>query len=447
MALNPALSALALGLEARARAAQSVAELGISIANDSYPALQFRQALVFDANDRLLTVSGLARPSEDSSYLIWLRQAWPWLRRQTGADPAWVAPGPEGLDAAPQALADGWREWWPEGAYVVPLARRDGQALGTACFLLDQSPAPEVAQLLTRVAQTWAYCWEMTAGRTRTGLHGRWQRLGRNWRRLLIAVPFLLLLVPVRQTVLAPAEVVPVDAMEISAAIDGVLRTIHVRPNQTVKKGDRLFSLDDTTLRNRLEVVRQSVAVADAELQSASQQAFNDSRSQAELAILTGRAQERRAELAAVQAQLARVDMLAPYDGIAVFADPDHWQGRPVATGERIMLLANPDKPGMLIHLPVSDAIALDQGAQVKLFLTVKPLSPVSGQITETSYQAMLSPEGVASYRLRADIAPEDISEARLGLRGTAKIHGGWVMLGYYLFRRPLATLREWSGW
>ncbi len=447
MALNPAMSALAEGLEARARAAESVAELGISIANDSFSALPYRQALVFDANDRLLTVSGLARPSEDSPYLIWLRQAWPWVRQRVGGEAAWFAPGADDLAGAPPALADGWREWWPEGAYVVPLARRGGQPLGTVCFLLDQPPAPEVAQMLARVARTWAYAWEMMAGKARPGLRGRWRGLGKTWRRLLAVALCLLLLMPVRQTVLAPAEVVPVDAMEITAAIDGVVRAIHVRPNQAVRAGERLFSLDDTTLRNRLEVARQSMAVADAELESASQLAFNDSRSKAELAILTGRAQERRAELAAVQAQLARVDVAAPYDGIAVFADPDQWRGRPVATGERIMLLANPEKPGMLIHLPVSDAIALDEGAPVKLFLTVKPLSPLSGQITETSYQAVLSPEGVASYRLRADIAAADIDQARLGLRGTAKLHGERVVLGYYLFRRPLATLREWSGW
>ena len=110
------------------------------------------------------------------------------------------------------------------------------------------------------------------------------------------------------------------------------------------------------------------------------------------------------------------------------------------------MLLANPDKPGVLIHLPVADAIALDEGAPVKLFLTVKPLSPLSGQVTETSYQALLSPEGVASYRLRAELGETDRAQARLGLRGTAKLYGDRVVLGYYLFRRPLATLREWSG-
>lgn len=446
MPLPPALSALAEGLEARARAAESVAELGISMANDSFAGVPFRQALVFDAQDRLLTVSGLAKPTEDSPYLLWLRRAWPWVREQAAAAKGWLAPTDEMLRAAPEGVAEGWREWWPAGACVLSLARRGGEPLGCVCFLLDQPPAEPVAALLARVAPTWAYCWEMMAGKPRAGWRGRWRRLGRLRQRLIIAALVLLLFVPVRQTALAPAEVVPVDAMEIAAAIDGVVKTIHVRPNQAVKAGDPLFSLDDTTLRNRLEVARQSVAVADAELAAASQLAFNDSRSKAELAILTGRAQERRAELAAVQAQLARVDVTAPYDGVAVFADPDQWQGRPVATGERIMLLANPDKPGVLIHLPVADAITLDEGAPVKLFLTVKPLSPLSGQVTETSYQALLSPEGVASYRLRAELGETDRAQARLGLRGTAKLYGDRVVLGYYLFRRPLATLREWSG-
>jgi hypothetical protein len=110
------------------------------------------------------------------------------------------------------------------------------------------------------------------------------------------------------------------------------------------------------------------------------------------------------------------------------------------------MLLANPDQPGVLVHLPVADAIALETGATMKVFLTVKPLSPMDARVTETSYQSVLSPENVASYRLRGSFDNVE-KEARIGLRGTAKVMGGWVPLGYYLFRRPLATLREWSGW
>lgn len=444
--MRPSAAALAAGLEARARAAENVAELAFSMANDSHACLPFRQALVFAEDGRLLAVSGLARPSEDSPYLIWLRRAWPWLAGRLPDEPAWFAPGAGDLAAAPAEVADGWREWWPAGVYALPLRRRSGEPLGRVCFLLDVPPPVDAVAVLSQASRTWAYCWEMLAGRPRLGPGARWRALPAGRRRLLLGVLALFFLLPVRQSALAPAEVVPVDAMAITAALDGVVKTVHVRPNQAVKAGDPLFSLDDTTLRSRLEVARKSVAVADAELLAATQMSFNDSRNRAELATLTGRAHERRAELAAVQAQLERVDALAPYDGVAVFADPDEWQGRPVVTGERIMLLANPDKPGMLIHLPVADAIALDAGAPVKLFLTVRPLSPIPGRITETSYQARPSPDGVASYRLRADVDAAG-GEVRIGLRGTAKLQGGWVVLGYYLLRRPLATLREWSGW
>jgi len=442
MSLHPSLAAFAANLEARARAAESVAELGFSIANDGHAALHFRQALVVDAKGAVVTVSGLAKLAEDSPYLIWLQRAWPWLAERL-PEGGWYAPsGPE-LDTAPGDIADGWREWWPAGVQVVPLARRSGTPLGWAVFLLDQPLAPEPIAMLGQVAQTWSYCWEMLVGKPNRGIRSRWRGLSATQRGLLVAVLLLVFLLPVRQTALAPAEIVPVDAMAITAALDGVVKKVHVRPSQAVKAGDLLFSLDDTTLRNRWEVARKSVAVADAELLAATQMAFQDSRNRAELATLSGRAQERRAELAAVQVQLARVNAVAPYDGIAVFANPDDWQGKPVVTGERIMLLANPDKPGLLIHLPVADAITLDPGAPVKLFLTVRPLSPLSGVITETSYQATLSPDSIPSYRLRASVTGDDI---RIGLRGTARLQGDWVVLGYYLMRRPLATMREWTG-
>lgn len=443
-ATPPGFDAFAAGLEARARAAQTLAELGFSIANDMHAALPFRQALVFDAQQAVLTVSGLVKLAEDSPYTLWLKRAWPWVAAQLPAHGGWFAPEAGQLADAPDDLADGWREWWPAGVLALPLRRRSGELLGWAAYLLDAPPSVEGAQLLERLGQSWAYCWEMLAGKPRRGLRARWQALDGRWRKALLAALVVLFFLPVRQTALAPAEVVAEDAMAITAALDGVVKTIHVRPNQTVKAGEPLFSLDDTTLRNRLEVARKSVAVADAELQAATQMAFDDSRSKAELAALTGRAQEKRAELAAVEAQLARVDALAPYDGIAVFADPDDWQGRPVTTGERIMLLANPAKPALLVHLPVADAIALDTGAPIKLFLTVRPLSPLTGQVVETSYQASVGGDGVASYRLRASL---DERDARIGLRGTAKLYGGWVTLGYYVLRRPLAKLREISGW
>ncbi len=215
---------------------------------------------------------------------------------------------------------------------ALPLRRRSGEALGWACFLLDAAPPPAIVTAMQQLAQTWSYCWEMLAGRPRSGWRTRWRRLPARQRRLAVIALAALLLLPVRQSALAPAEVIAIDAEVVAAPLDGVIKTVHVRPNQTVKADQPLFSLDDTTLRNRLEVAQKSVAVADAELLSATQKAFDNVQSKADLALLGGRAHERRAELAAVRTMLARVDVVAPRDGVAVFGDPNEWLGRPVTT-------------------------------------------------------------------------------------------------------------------
>lgn len=448
---SPSAAALVAQLEARARAANTPAELAFSIVNDSFTLLGFRQALVFagsGAQARLLTLSGLAVPTEDSPYLLWLRRCWPWMQARLQDRAGWLAaPESSAAQGVPQEVLDGWREWWPQGLYALPLQRRDGTVLAWAGFLLEQPPTALQKQALSHLAVHWGYCWEMLGGRPRLGLRQRWVSWGRR-RYILVLALLLLCLLPVRQSALAPADIVALDATAVAAPLDGVVKTFHVRPSQAVQAGELLFSLDDTTLRNRLEVATQSVAVADAEWMAASQKAFDNPQSKAELTRLQGQAQEKRAELAAVQAQLARIDVVAPHEGIAVFGSPDDWLGRPVVTGERIVQVANPHSAGVLIHLPVADALVLEEQAPVRLFLTVKPLSPLDATLTETSYQASQSPDGVASYRLRAAFdAGQPLSEVRIGLHGTAKISGSRVPLLYYVLRRPLATLREWSGW
>lgn len=491
---SPSAAAMVAQLEARARAANTPAELAFSIANDSFGLLGFRQAFVMAGSDkqaRLLTLSGLTVPAEDSPYLIWLRRSWPWMQEQLDSKAGWLpspaltsAPTPaqesaeqtpppaqkktasnaatltsdaQALESSPKPLAqpqtpppaevlDGWLEWWPEGLFAIPLRRRDGVILAWAGFLMEKEPSTLQKQALSHLSTQWGYSWEMLGGKPRPSLRERWQSLGRK-RYAIWGALALLCLFPVRQSALAPAEIVALDATTIASPLDGVVKTFHVRPSQPVKAGDLLMSLDETTLRNRLEVATQSVAVADAEWMAASQKAFDNFQSKGELTQLQGRAQERRAELAAVQSQLSRIEVRAPHDGIAVFGSADDWLGRPVVTGERIMQVANPQSAGVLIYLPVSDALVLDEKAAVKLFLTVKPLSPLKATVTETSYQASLSPDNVSSYRLRASLdADQSLDDTRIGLHGTAKISGGWVALSYYLLRRPLATAREWSG-
>ncbi|GAA7767528.1 multidrug transporter [Cupriavidus sp. SHE] len=431
-------------LESLARQADSVQQLSFHIANDAHPLLRYRQALVFDVRPpawHLLNISGLVSIDEQSPYVVWLGHARKWLRERLEAgEPQWITQ--EDAALASDVVRSGWEEWWPNGAWALPLRSRAGQVQGWVLFLLDEVPGAGAGIAMSRLTQAWGYHWEMLARRERD-VSWLW---GSRTRRIAIAAVVLILLMPVRQSALAPAEVTSLDLQMVSAPIEGVVKEVHVQPNQTVKAGQPLFSLDDTTLSHRLEVASQAVAVADAELLAARQNAFRSDDSKAQLTTLQSRAEERRAELESIRSQLQRQTVVAPRDGVAVFADINDWLGKPVVTGERIMQLANPDRPAMLIHLPVADALTLDVGAPVSLFLTVRPLQPLSGKLIETSYQAALTPDGVPSYRLRADIENGDPQHARIGLKGTARIKGGWSVLAYEILRRPLATLRAWTG-
>ena len=439
---HPQLLLFLDALRDRALAADSLNALAFTMANDSHSLLNFRQALVFADHGKrfeLLCISGLAKPTEDSPYLVWLNRASRWVASQLkGAEPQWLAR--EAADPPPD-IADGWTEWWPAGIWCVPLHDAGGRRLGMLLVLLDQRPPETLPPMLHGVIQTWAYCWDALVRRRRRLL---W-RPSRRQSSAALAVVAMLLFVPVRQTVLAPAEIVSRDARIISSPIDGVIERIAVRPNQAVQVGALLFTLNETSLKSRVDVLSKQVAVADAELMAASQRAFDNPQSKNELTVLGGVAEQRRAELAAVIAQLGRTQVFSPEAGVVVFSDPNDWIGKPVVTGERILQLADPAKPAMLIQLAVADAIALEPGAQVTLYLSAYPLAPLHGRILETSYQAKASEDGIVAYRLLASVDGEH-AQARLGLHGTAKLYGKEVSLGYYLLRRPLATLRAWSG-
>lgn len=48
-----------------------------------------------------------------------------------------------------------------------------------------------------------------------------------------------------------------------------------------------------------------------------------------------------------MQRELEKLSIRARSSGVFVYTDPDDWAGRPVQTGERIGLLADPTKLGV----------------------------------------------------------------------------------------------------
>jgi hypothetical protein len=80
-------------------------------------------------------------------------------------------------------------------------------------------------------------------------------------------------------------------------------------------------------------------------MHQASQQAIEDPNARAELALTEGKWRELRR--LPVAARAGEVVDPRPQQRRVVYTDPDDWAGRPVQTGERIGLLADPTKLGV----------------------------------------------------------------------------------------------------
>ncbi len=102
-----------------------------------------------------------------------------------------------------------------------------------------------------------------------------------------------------------------------------------------------------------------------------------------------------------------------------MFADAERLTGRPVQTGERLMEIADPNQAELRIELAVGDAIALEPGADIALFLDSDPLQRHTARLERSAYEAQPTAGGQLAYRLDANFTE---APPRIGLRGTAKI-------------------------
>ena len=428
--------------------AQKPEDLKFTIVNETVQLLPYRQAAFFnvraDGSLYLALASGLASVAESSPYTVW-------LNRLAATFDTRLPMQTMAYEHINEEHRDGWQEWLPDHLLVVPLKTDDERVLGVSLFARESSwTEPEISQV-SHLHRTYAYCLAALSRKTGGIRQWLWKTGGSRFALLMVLLMSGLMFVPVRLSTLASAEVVALNAFSVAAPQDGVVNSFAVQPNARVKKGDVLFTLDDTSIINRHEVANKALAIARADALASEQRAFDDIRAKAALAASIGRVREKEAELASIKALMARVEVKAEREGIAVFADANDWIGRPVQTGERVIQLADPKDAGLLMWLPVKDALNIEPGAQVKMFLHTRPLDPIPGTILQTSYQASLSPDGIASYRLKGKFSvPEGTSGIdlpRIGLRGTARLSGEWSILGYYLFRRPIAALREWVGY
>lgn len=445
MAENDASVPVALlQFEAQLKAALNAREVAFTAVNESFAVLKFDQAVIWQPdlfNNPIVTAaSGLADVTLDSPYVQWLGRA--------------IKSFPEGegsvrqvrLSELPEAIVTEGSEWCSEYLLACDLKGPDGQRRGGMLFSRAEPFAEgdiAIAEWLARATGYSLWAWR---GQSRHV----WRRMG--GRKMMLTAGAVVLIgaalgcIPVQLNALAPAEISPQNPVPVTSPVEGILKEVVIKPNQTVRAGETVAVLDDTGLRNRLAVAQKALEIARADSQRAVNKAFGDEASRAELQVLMARVREKSAEVAYTSDLLSRLTISAPQGGLAIFSASDEFNGKPVQPGERIMIIADPSLIRATIYVPPADAVDLEAGAEVKIFLNIDPLNPLTAKVRRSSYEALPQPDGTLAYVVEADLM-EGHGFPRIGLRGTAKIYAEEVSLAYYLFRKPLAFLRQHFGY
>ncbi|GAA3525197.1 efflux RND transporter periplasmic adaptor subunit [Zobellella aerophila] len=447
--MNQQVAAL-LGLEQQLRKAGSLAQLFYTIVNQSHNCVPYTQGVLLLGEElrHLQVVAASDIPAVDytSPFVAWVERLGRHIVSTESAHQLHVL----NRQQVPEGLHSEWQEMAPEHLLWVPLrlAAREGHRLGVLLLFRPEPWSEQELGVLEHLSGTMAHA--LFALQRGLPVKQVLQRL-RQRKVVLFALLALLLAmwIPVRLSTLTPVEVIAREPLVISAPLNGAITRLEVNPNQSVQAGEPLVRFEDTELTSEYEIAQQALLVAEAELKTVQQSGFMDPAQKARLAELESQVRLRQAELGYARSRLEKATLNAPGAGVAVLGDPNEWKGRPVKVGERIMLLADPGAIELEIMLAVKDSIALQQGAEVKVFFDNDPLSAWSAHIQHAGYEPQRTPDDLMAYRLvaRLDDRQHTASLPRIGTRGTAKVYGDRVSLFFYLFRRPITSARQWLGW
>lgn len=202
----------------------------------------------------------------------------------------------------------------------------------------------------------------------------------------------------------------------LTAPFQGYVRESLRRAGDVVEKGERIARLDDRDLQ--LERVRFA-AQRDQALQQYREAMAKRERASARIA--SAQTAQAEAQIALIDEQLGRAELVAPFTGVLVSGDLSQALGAPVERGQVLFEIAPLDDYRVVIQVDeqqVAD-VRPGQGGELVLAsmpgvrypLTVKTVTPVN-----------MAKEGRNLFRVEAPLGVKPDGRLRPGMEGVAKI-------------------------
>jgi hypothetical protein len=266
-------------------------------------------------------------------------------------------------------------------------------------------------------------------------------RRRRRWMAgLVVGLCLLAAMVPVADRIGAPVRVEGELQRVLVAPVDGYIGAVHVRPGDAVREGQVLAELAREDLL--LERDRWAATLAQHE------NAYRDALVRGDRLLYAGaiaRASEAAAELERVQAQLARSQLVAPFDGLLIRGDLTQSIGAPVRRGEVLLTVSPQGRHRVVAEIDEQDIERVRPGTRGIVILAALPDRRVEVTVKRV-FPAAISRDGRTFYDVETSPASE-LDTLRPGLQGQVRFEGGRSPLALVLGRRLFdwTRLQLWS--
>lgn len=200
------------------------------------------------------------------------------------------------------------------------------------------------------------------------------------------------------------------QSLMLRPEVSGRVAALDVKDGATVRKGQRIVQLDDTLLRAQLAQARAQAAVARTQYRRQQELLAQSFVSRSVVDQSAANWLVAQAQVRTVQAQLAKLRIVAPFDGVLGL-----WHvslGDYVKDGADLVTLEDSARLDVDFQLPQRWAKAVEVGHGVRLVMGPSPAASAGATVVHAKVRAVepaLSTEGRSlSVRASLDAPPKD---------------------------------------
>jgi len=202
----------------------------------------------------------------------------------------------------------------------------------------------------------------------------------------------------------------------ISAPINGFVKEAPRRAGDTVKKGEVIGRFDDRELKlERVKLVGQSTQYGQQVREAMAQ------RNRAQAGIVLAQLDQAQAQLALIDEQLARTEMVAPFDGVIISGDLSQKLGAPVERGQALFEVAPLDSFRIALRVDERDFGQVVPGQKGELAVTAIPNQRFAFVVTRIT-AVNTAKDGRNTFRVEARLDGEP-GRLRPGMEGVGKVY------------------------